>query len=71
MQNETKILEAKADAEKLQIEAKAEADANAVISASITENLIRMKEAEARMEHGWITVQGANSVVTSGEGRNS
>lgn len=65
VQNETKILEAKADAEKLEIEAKAEAEANSIISASITENLIRMKEAEARMEHGWITVQGASTAVVN------
>lgn len=65
VQNETKILEAKADAEKLEIEAKAEAEANSIISASITENLIRMKEAEARMEHGWVTVQGASTAVVN------
>lgn len=66
VQNETKILEAKADAEKREIEANAEAEANRVVSASITENLIRMKEAEARMEHGWVTVQGAGTVVANG-----
>ena len=27
--------------------------------------IIRMKEAEARLEHGWVTVQGTNSVVTN------
>ena len=46
------------------IEANAEAEANRVIAASITDELIKMKEAEARMEHGWITVQGAGTVVT-------
>lgn len=65
VQNETKLLEARADAEKLKIEAEAEAEANSIISASITENLIRMKEADARMKHGWITVQGADTVVTN------
>ena len=44
--------------------AEAEAKANQILSASITENLIRMKEAEARLKHGWITVQGADTVVT-------
>ena len=47
------------------IEAEAEAEANKIISASITDELIRMKEAEARLEHGWVTVQGANTVVTN------
>ena len=42
-----------------------EAEANRVISASITPELIQMKEAEARMEHGWVTVQGAGSVVSA------
>ena len=45
------------------IEAKAEAEANRVIAQSITPELIQMKEAEARLEHGWVTVQGADSVV--------
>lgn len=65
VQNETKILEAKADATARQIEAEAEANANKTIAASITPELIQMKEAEARMEHGWVTVQGASSVVTA------
>lgn len=43
--------------------AQAEAEANRIISESITENLIKMKEAEAREKHGWITVQGADTVV--------
>lgn len=65
VQNQTKILEAKAAAEAKQIAAEAEANANRAISASITPELISMKEAEARMEHGWVTVQGAGSVVSS------
>lgn len=65
VQNQTKILEAKAAAEAKQIEAQAEAEANRVISSSITPELIQMKEAEARMEHGWVTVQGAGTVVAS------
>lgn len=65
VQNQTKILEAKAAAEAKQIAAQAEAEANRAISASITPELIQMKEAEARMEHGWVTVQGAGTVVSS------
>lgn len=30
----------------------------------ITDQLIRMKEAEARLKHGWVTVQGSDTVVT-------
>lgn len=47
--------------------AQAEAKANQIISASITDKLIAMKEAEARQKFGWITVQGANTVVTTDE----
>lgn len=65
VQNQTKILEAKAAAEAKQIAAEAEANANRAISASITPELIAMKEAEARMEHGWVTVQGSGTVVAA------
>lgn len=75
VQKETEKIQAQADAEierinaqtkadKLKIQAEAEAEANKVVSSSITEELIRMKEAEARLKHGWVTVQGADSVVT-------
>ena len=75
IQNQTNIDKAKADAEaevtKAQgdadakvIAAQAEADANAKINNSITDQLIRMKEAEARLKHGWVTVQGSDTVVT-------
>ena len=58
-----KRIQAEAEAEQTRIEAEAEAYANNVLNNSITENLIKMKEAEARMEHGWVTVQGASAVV--------
>ena len=45
--------------------AEAEAEANRIVSQSITDELIRMKEMEARKEHGWVTVQGADTVVTN------
>ncbi len=44
--------------------AEAEAEANRIKSQSITDKLIRMTEAEARKKHGWVTVQGADTVVT-------
>lgn len=44
--------------------AEAEAEANRIVSESITDELIRMKEAEAREKHGWVEVQGADTVVT-------
>lgn len=65
---------ATADAEKKRIEAegiataqiakaKGEAEANRLLQASITAELIQLKEAEARLVHGWITVQGAGGVI--------
>lgn len=63
-QAKRKLIEAEAEAERKIIEAKAEAEANRLISDSITHELIEMMEVEARKEHGWITVQGANAVVT-------
>ena len=64
IQNQTNIDKAKADAEAKVTAAQGDADANAKINSSITDQLIRMKEAEARLKHGWVTVQGSDTVVT-------
>lgn len=61
---ETKLIEAQNKADIKMKEAQAEADSNRLISGSITPELIQMKEMEARDKHGWVTVQGANTVVT-------
>lgn len=61
---ETALIKAQADANVKLEQAKAEAEANRLISESITPELIQMKEAEARLEHGWVEVQGASTVVT-------
>lgn len=66
-QAETDKVKAQTEADVKKIEAQAEADANKVLSESITPELIQMKEAEARLKHGWVTVQGADTVVTKGE----
>ena len=66
-QAETDKVKAQAEADVKMIEAQAEADANKVLSESITPELIQMKEAEARLKHGWVTVKGADTVVTKGE----
>lgn len=63
---ETNLIKAQNEAEIKITEANAEAEANRVISESITDELIRMKEAEARLEHGWVTVQGADAVIADG-----
>ena len=61
---EVNKIKSESDAEIQITKAKAEAEANRLLSESITENLIKMKEAEARYKHGWVTVNGADTVVT-------
>lgn len=65
-QAETDAVVAESQARVKLIEAEAEAEANRTIAASITPELIQMTEAEARLEHGWVTVQGVDAVVTGG-----
>ena len=60
---QTALIKAQNEAEIAITKAKAEAEANKVKAASITPELIQMKEAEARYKHGWITVQGADATV--------
>lgn len=59
------LIEAQAEAEAATIAAEAEAESNRKIAQSITPELIQWQEAQARMEHGWVTVQGADTVVTN------
>lgn len=66
---ETALIKAKNEAEIKRTQAQAEADSNKVKAASITDELIRMTEAEARLQHGWVTVQGADAVVKSEDGK--
>lgn len=61
---ETKLIKAKNSAEVKIEKARGEAEANRELAASITPELIQMKEAEARLAHGWVEVEGAGTVVT-------
>lgn len=67
VKNKTKLLEAQAEADAKIIAAEAEAKANKIIANSITENLLKMEEMTARKKHGWVTVQGAGTVVATTE----
>lgn len=58
-----KNMEAEAAAKRKLIDAKAEKEANEEISKSLTPELIKKMEMEARQKHGWITVQGADTTV--------
>jgi regulator of protease activity HflC (stomatin/prohibitin superfamily) len=71
----TEVLIAKKNAEKQLIQAQGSANAkiaaaegeaksNKLLEQSITPQLIQLKEAEARLKHGWVTVQGASSIIT-------
>lgn len=62
---ETKLIKAQNEAAIKVAKAEAEAKANKLVSESITDELIKMKEAEARLKFGWVEVQGADTVVTS------
>lgn len=63
VENETKLLQAKTDAEKKAIEAQAEADANKMISSSVTNEMNQYIEAQARLKHGWVEVQTQQAIV--------
>ena len=61
---ETAMIKAKNAAEIKILNAEANAKANKLKTKAITDELIRMTEAEARLKHGWVTVQGADTVVS-------
>lgn len=63
-QAETEKVKAQAQADVMKITAEAEAEAYRIKSAAITENLLKKWELDARLKHGWVTVQGANTVVS-------
>lgn len=61
----TAMIKAQNEADIALMKAKAEAEANRLIANSVTQGLIDLKEAEARLEHGWVEVTGASTVVTN------
>lgn len=65
-QNEQKKLELendKIEAERKIVQANAEADANRIVSESITDELLKQQEMEARQKWGWVEVTGADSLI--------
>ena len=59
---------AEINAETERIKAQGDADAYSIKSAAITDKLLKKWELDARMQHGWVTIQGANTVVTPASG---
>ena len=60
---ETKKIEARGEADAAIAKAEGEAKANELISNSITSELLKKMEMEARIKHGWITVSGSDTIV--------
>jgi len=58
-----KQIKAEATAKAKVTKAEGEAKANGLVNNSITDNIIRNKEAEARLKHGWVTVSGNSSTI--------
>jgi regulator of protease activity HflC (stomatin/prohibitin superfamily) len=67
IQAEQKKIEAQAQADSIMIEAESQAKANELINASLTDNLLKKMEMEARQKHGWVTIQGADTIVKEKE----
>jgi prohibitin 1 len=61
---EKQRIEAKGVADAEIEKAKGTAEANRLIQQSITPELLKKMEMEARIQHGWVEVNGANAVVT-------
>ena len=60
---ETKIIEAQGEAEAAIAKAAGEAEANRLISESLTPELLEQMEMEARIKHGWVTINGAGNTI--------
>lgn len=60
---ETKIIEAQGEADAAIAAAQGEAEANRLITESLTPELLEKMEMEARFEHGWVTIQGAANTI--------
>ena len=57
------IIKAEGAAQVLITQANAEAEANNIVSSSITPELLAKMEMEARIAHGWVTVNGDTVVA--------
>lgn len=69
VKNETNIAKAEAEAKVKQIQAEAEANANRKLAESISDNLIKYKETEARQKHGWYITGGSdNHLIVDNKG---
>lgn len=58
-----KLIEAETSAKEKIITAEAEAKSNQTVANSLTPELLKLKELQARYKHGWVTIQGATPIV--------
>lgn len=67
-QAEADQLKSKTEADTKAYSTKAAADAkayaNTVVGKSLTDSILKKMEYEARLKHGWVTIQGQNTVIT-------
>ncbi len=63
LEAETKTIQAKAAADVKKIQTDADVDRYTRLGQTITPQLISKWEMDARQKHGWVTIQGANTVV--------
>lgn len=61
----TKKIEAKGEAQAAIAKAEGEAKSNKLISDSLNSSLLKKLELEARLKHGWITIQGGTPIVNA------
>ena len=66
---ETKKIQAQAEADAKLIEAESQAKANEVLDQSISDNLLKKMEMEARQKWGWVTIQGGTPIVDTRDGQ--
>ena len=62
---ETKKVKAQADADAMIIAAQGEAEAYRIKASQITDALLKKWELDARMQHGWVTIQGGTPIVNA------
>jgi regulator of protease activity HflC (stomatin/prohibitin superfamily) len=58
-----KVTEAKANADATLLQARAQAESNKLLEKSLTGNVLKKMELDARAKHGWITISGATPLV--------
>lgn len=70
-ETEASVAKTKADTKAYEIQkaAEAEAEANKKLAESITPDLIKYEEAQARKKHGWTTIKGADAIVVDEKGK--